>query len=90
MTRTTNVGVADRLIRTFLIAPGAIAGAVALGATTGPAIALYVVAGVMLATAASGFCPLFALVGVSTVPRRHRGAAHPGYPERTERLTPAA
>ena len=58
----TNLGTLERAIRAFAIAPLAIAIAVLLGATSTGAIVLFVVAGLMLATSAVSFCPLYALV----------------------------
>ncbi len=61
-----NVGTADRAIRGFVIAPAALAWAALAGWTTGWAILALVLAGIMLATAVVGFCPLYALLGIST------------------------
>lgn len=59
-----NVGNIDRFIR-FLIGVAAIA--VALVVTEGVwDIVLYVVGGLMLFTAAFGWCPLYALLHIST------------------------
>lgn len=65
-----NVGATDRRVRT---AAGAIAGAVSLAVLAGlvalPSIAalvLGVVAVVMLGTAVTGFCGLYAVLGVDT------------------------
>lgn len=86
---TKNMGTADRLLRTFLIAPAAAAGAVVLGAGSGGAIVLWIVAVVMLATSAVGYCPLFAPFGVSTVGGVHRGASPRAATHRTSTLTHA-
>lgn len=61
-----NVGTADRAIRGFVIAPTALVWAALAGWTTGWAILALVLAGIMVATAAVGFCPLYALLGIST------------------------
>ena len=65
-----NMRTLDRGLRAFLVAPAA----VAVGALVGPvsvlAIVLYVVAGVMLATSATGVCPLYALVHIDTRGRK--------------------
>ena len=59
-----NVGNVDRFIR-FLVGVAAIA--VALVVTDGVwDIVLYVVGGIMLFTAAFGWCPLYALLHIST------------------------
>ncbi len=57
----------DRLVRVGLAA-AVVALALWLGATTFLGIALLTVAAVLLVTAAVGFCPLYALAGVSTCP----------------------
>ena len=64
---TTNEGSIDRIVR-VVVAAGAGYGAYATSGTL--AIVLAVVAGVMLLTAAIGFCPLYALIGVNTCSRR--------------------
>lgn len=65
-----NMGKADRLIRAFLVAPAALIAALALGAGSVLGIVLLVVAGVMVATAAVGFCPLYAVLRLSTCPNK--------------------
>jgi hypothetical protein len=56
---------ADRVIR-VVIAIAAFAGAFAVGASSVLGIVLFVVAAIMLVTAAVGFCPLYRLFGLST------------------------
>lgn len=56
---------ADRIIR-VVIAIAAVLGAFAVGASSFLGIILFVVAAVMLVTAAVGFCPLYRLFGLST------------------------
>jgi hypothetical protein len=68
-----NVGTADRLIRGFVVAPGALVWAALVGWTTVWGIVALVVAGIMLITAAVGFCPLYAVLGIDTA-RRSRAA----------------
>jgi hypothetical protein len=65
---TRNMGKWDRLIRGLVVAPLAAIAASAVGASTVLGIVLLVVAGIMLATAAIGHCPLYRLVGLSTCP----------------------
>ncbi len=65
-----NVGTVDRLIRAFVVAPVAIVWAGLAGWTGVWAIVALVVAGIMLVTAAVGFCPLYALLGIDTTGRR--------------------
>jgi len=56
---------ADRIIR-VVIAIAAVLGAFAVGASSVLGIILFVVAAIMLVTAAVGFCPLYRLFGLST------------------------
>lgn len=71
---THNVGTVDRAVRTVL-GLAAVVWAFSTGLTTGAGIALVVVAAVLLVTAAVGFCPLYRLLGISTVGSRR--AARP-------------
>jgi Inner membrane protein YgaP-like, transmembrane domain len=63
-----NMGTVDRSLRAFVVAPAAIVVAVLLGAGTIAGIVLFVVAGVMLLTGATGFCPTYTVIGISTGP----------------------
>lgn len=70
-----NMGAADRSFRAFVLAPAAIAAALVIGASSIGAIVLFVVAAVMLATAATGRCPNYVLLGIDTrgrTPLPHR------------------
>jgi Protein of unknown function (DUF2892) len=67
-----NMGTLDRGVRVFLVAPAAIIAAFILGAGTVFGIVLFVVAGIMLATSATGYCPTYTLIGISTDPGLHR------------------
>ncbi|HEU4980014.1 MAG TPA: DUF2892 domain-containing protein [Solirubrobacterales bacterium] len=67
-----NMGTLDRGVRVFLVAPAAIIAAFILGAGTVLGIVLFVVAGIMLATSATGYCPTYTLIGISTDPGLHR------------------
>ena len=60
-----NVGNADKIVRVVIAAVAAIL-AFVIGAGTVGGIILLVVAVVMLATAAMGFCPLYRIFGMST------------------------
>jgi hypothetical protein len=62
------MGTVDRSLRAFVVAPAAIVVAVLLGAGTIAGIVLFVVAGVMLLTGATGFCPTYTVIGISTGP----------------------
>jgi len=68
-----NVGATDKLVRTII---GAIAGVLSLAILAeqlpAPALAsplLGVVALIMLGTAATRFCPVYSVLGMSTCPR---------------------
>jgi Protein of unknown function (DUF2892) len=71
-----NMGTLDRGLRAFVVAPAALAVGLILGVTTPGGVILFVVAGIMLATASTGFCPNYVLVGISTDPRPHRVGHH--------------
>lgn len=60
-----NMNGVDRIIR-IVIAIAAVAGAAAVGFGSIGAWLLLVVGGIMLVTAAVGFCPLYRVFGVST------------------------
>lgn len=62
---SSNISGADRIIR-LVIAVAAVIGALAVGASSVLGIILFVVAAIMLVTAAVGFCPLYRLFGLST------------------------
>jgi hypothetical protein len=63
-----NMGTLDRALRVFVIAPAAIVAALLLGAGTVGGIVLFVVAGIMLVSATTAFCPTYILLGISTRP----------------------
>jgi hypothetical protein len=65
-----NMSNLDRFLRSFLIAPAAVAVAFALGAGPVAGVVLFTVAAIMLATSAIGFCPLYRLLGIDTHGRR--------------------
>ena len=56
---------ADRIIR-VVIAIAAVVGAFAIGFSSWVAWLLIVVGAIMLVTAATGFCPLYRIFGIST------------------------
>lgn len=73
----TNMGALDRRLRAFLVAPAAIVVAFVVGAGTVGGIVLLVVAGVMVLSAATGYCPTYIVLGISTYPRGvHRVGHH--------------
>ncbi len=59
---TRNMHTADRIIRAVLAA-AAVWLAIAIGAGTAGGVAALVFAAIMAATAISGFCPLYLLLG---------------------------
>lgn len=61
-----NVGTVDRLVRALIVAPVLIVVGFVLGVGSLFGILAFVVAGVMLATAALGFCPGYVPFGLST------------------------
>jgi Inner membrane protein YgaP-like, transmembrane domain len=63
---TTNMSKLDRGLRAFVVAPAAIIAALAVGAGSVAGIVLLVIAGIMLATGAVGFCPLYRLLHLSS------------------------
>lgn len=69
---TRNMGAFDRALRAFLVAPVAIVLAFILGADTVGGIVLFVVAGIMLVTAVTAFCPTYTVLRIST----HPGGLH--------------
>jgi len=72
-----NMGKLDGALRVFVIAPAAIVVALLLGAGTVVGIVPFVVAGIMLASATTAFCPTYILLGISTHPRGvHRVGHH--------------
>jgi hypothetical protein len=77
-TATKNMGAFDRGLRAFAVAPAAIAVALVVGAGTVVGVVLFVVAGIMLTTAVTAFCPTYTVLGVATRPRGlHRVHAGP-------------
>lgn len=65
-----NMGKVDRMLRAFVAAPVLIVLGLVAGAGSVLGIVLFVLAAVMLATAAAGYCPLYAPFGIKTCPRR--------------------
>jgi hypothetical protein len=63
-----NIGSADRKLRAFVVAPVLIVAGLLVGPADWLAIVLYALAGVMLATSAVSFCPLYALFGLRIRP----------------------
>lgn len=64
-----NEGTTDRIVR-LVIAAAAVGVGLAAGFTSVVGIIAAVVAVIMVVTAATGFCPLYAVFGVSTCPNR--------------------
>lgn len=63
---TRNMANIDRLLRAVVVAPLAVLAAYLLGWTSAAGIILVAVAAVMLLTALTGFCPLYAILGLRT------------------------
>ena len=73
---TRNMGAFDRGLRAFVVAPVAIVAALIVGAGTIGGVVLFVVAGIMLATGVTGFCPTYTVLGISTAPRGVHRVGH--------------
>jgi hypothetical protein len=71
------VGPADRTVRGVL-AVGSLIGAGILGFGSGWGILLLIVAAIMAVTGASGYCPIFSLLGIDSLPRSGSGGASQG------------
>ena len=74
------VGKTDRILRGVL-AVGAVVGSAVVGFSSGWGIVLLVVAGIMILTGASGYCPAYSMTGVNTCggdkrQPRHKGGFH--------------
>jgi len=67
---TRNMSTIDRGLRAFLVAPAAIVVAFVVGAGSIAGIVLLVLAAVMLATSAVGFCPLYTLFHIDSRGRK--------------------
>ena len=63
---TRNMSTIDRRIRGFVVMPLLVIAALLVGAGTIFGIVLLVLAAVMLATSAVGFCPLYILFHINT------------------------
>ena len=71
-----NMGSLDRGVRALVVAPIAIVLAFIVGAGTVAGVILFVVAAIMLATSAIGFCPNYVWLGITTYPRGVRRVGH--------------
>jgi hypothetical protein len=71
-----NMGTFDRGLRAFVVAPVAIVVALLIGAGTLAGVVLFVVAGIMLTTAVTAFCPTYTVIGISTRPRGLHRVGH--------------
>ncbi len=65
-----NMGMLDRRLRGFLVAPAALIVAFVAGPGSIAGIVLLAVAVIMAATAVSGFCPLYRLFRIDSRGRR--------------------
>lgn len=59
------VGTTDRVAR-VVVAAGSVVGSAVVGFASGWGIVLLVVAGILVVTGASGYCPLYSLLGIET------------------------
>jgi hypothetical protein len=66
------MGVVDRRLRAFIGAPTAIVVAFILGTGTIAGVIVFVIAGIMLASGATGYCPMYTVLGMSTEHGLHR------------------
>lgn len=73
---TRNMGTVDRSLRAFVVAPVAIVAAFAVGAASVGGLVLFVVAGIMLVTAVTAFCPTYIVLGISTRPHGLHRVGH--------------
>jgi uncharacterized membrane protein len=62
---TTNVGSVDRIVRA-IAGMAAVVAALAMDISGLGPVLLVIVGGILLVTAAMGFCPLYRVLGVST------------------------
>jgi Protein of unknown function (DUF2892) len=69
-----NIGSADRKLRAFVVAPVLVVAGLLVGPAGWLAIVLYALAVVMAATSAISFCPLYALLGLRTLPQQNATA----------------
>ena len=65
---TRNEGTVDRVIRGGVAVTALSAGTALGGVFTPPGLALYTVSGIAAATAVTGYCPLYSVLGISTRP----------------------
>lgn len=72
---TQNEGTIDRMIRGGISITALTTGTVLGGVFTPAGVALYTISGVAAATAVTGYCPLYSVLGVSTVPADQQAAA---------------
>ena len=73
-----NMGTTDRAVR-GVVAVGAVVASVVVGFSTAGGIVLLAVAAIMVLTAASGFCPLYRLVGIETTCDATSGTPQRGF-----------
>jgi hypothetical protein len=73
---TQNMGKLDRGLRGFIVAPLAIVVGFLVGPVTLGGIILFVVAGIMVATSSTGFCPTYTVLGISTDSRGLHRVGH--------------
>jgi hypothetical protein len=73
-----NMGTTDRAVRGVVMV-GAVVASGVIGFSTAGGIVLLAVAAIMALTAASGYCPLYRLVGVETTCETSSGTPQHGF-----------
>jgi hypothetical protein len=81
---TRNMGTVDGGLRVFVVALIAIVVAFVIGAGTAGGVLLLAVAGIILASSATAFCPTYTRIGISTYPSG--AASRRASPARRSRL----
>lgn len=73
-----NMGILERRLRAFVVAPVAIVVAILVGPASIGGIVAWVVAGIMLATSAVGYYPLWTVFHVNTLSKSDRSRGNEG------------
>jgi nitric oxide reductase large subunit len=68
-----NESTTDRVVRAGIAVTAASVGTVVGGVLNPVGVALYGVAGVAALTAVTGHCPLYSMLGISTLPKAEQG-----------------
>lgn len=73
-----NMVILERRLRAFVVAPVATAVAILVGPASIGGIVAWVVAGIMLATSAVGYCPLWTVSHMNTLSKSDRSRGKEG------------